>query len=82
MKQLQRAEQLVLACFAKALPLLNWCFFLIGIAGAVGTATGWLPPFTGSLWAKITSILLWLLLAREGYDSLAQSDRAEEALEE
>lgn len=81
MNAIRRVERAVLGVFARGLPLLNWAFFLVGIAGAVGTIAQWLPPFNDSLWARITSTLLWLLLAREGYDSLATSDRAEEEAE-
>lgn len=63
--------------FGKALNVLSWAFFATGVAGAIGTGAGWLPPFNGAWWAKITTILLWLLFACEGYDRL--SDAGDEA---
>jgi len=70
MRRLLHAHRLAVRAFALALPVLNWAFFLVGLAGAIGTAAGQLPPFSHSWWAKITTVLLWLLFAREGYDSL------------
>lgn len=69
---LLRAHRLVLWAFAKSLPMLNWAFLSIGLSGAIGTAAGLLPPYSDSWWAKITTILLWLLFAREGYDPLSE----------
>jgi hypothetical protein len=74
-----RADRAVLRAFGWTLPVANWCFFLAGLAGAIGTAAGLLPPFSGSWWAKVTTVLLWLLLAREGYEPLAEA--AQEASE-
>lgn len=71
MSQVLHAHRAILWAFAKALPVLNWLFLIVGLAGAIGTITGLLPPFSDSWWAKITSVLLWLLFAREGYESLA-----------
>jgi hypothetical protein len=69
---LNRAEDATLRAFELALPVVNWLFFVVGLAGAVATIAGLIPPFTGSLWAKITSTLLWLLLAREGFEPIAE----------
>lgn len=76
-KALRRAEKLLLDAFGKAMPVVNWAFFIVGVAGAAGTVAGVLPPFSDSLWAKLTSVLLWLLFAREGYDSLVEQDEVE-----
>jgi hypothetical protein len=70
----------VLWAFGKVMPALCWMFLVVGLAGAVGTAAGWLPPIDQSWWAKVTTILLWLLFAKEGYDPLAEQ-RAEAAAE-
>ena len=59
--------------FGRALPVVNWSFFVVGIIGAIGTADGLLPPFSGSWWARITTVLLWLLFAREGYEPIAET---------
>lgn len=75
MRRALRAHRAILWAFGKALPVLDWAFLLVGLAGAIGTAVGWLPPYSDSWWAKITTVLLWLLFAREGYDSLAQDDQ-------
>lgn len=72
MRRLLHAHRLVVRGFGLALPFLNWSFLLCGLAGAVGTAAGLLPPFSHNWWAKVTSILLWLLFAREGYEPLAE----------
>lgn len=74
MRQVRRAETLLLDAFGRAMPVVNWAFFVVGIAGAAGTVAGVLPPFSDSLWAKLTSVLLWLLFAREGYDSLVKGE--------
>lgn len=63
---------MVLWAFGRALPGLNWLFLLVGVSGAIGTAAGLLPPYSNSWWAKMTTILLWLLFAREGYEPLAE----------
>lgn len=72
MRRVLRAHRLIVWAFGQALPVLNWAFLLVGIIGAIGTAAGLLPPYQDSWWAKITTILLWLLFAREGYESLAE----------
>lgn len=64
--------RLVVRAFGFALPVVNWLFFLVGLAGAIGTTAGLLPPFTNSWWARITTVLLWLLFAREGYEPIAE----------
>ena len=53
---------------------LSGCLLAAVGAGAAGTVAGVLPSFNNSLWAKVTTVLLWLLFAREGYDSLIQED--------
>lgn len=68
--------------FGRALPLFNWAFFIVGIAGAAATAIGLLETFSTALWAKVTTILLWLLFAREGYEGLAEQDDDESVFEE
>lgn len=75
-----RPDRLLLLGLGYARPFINWAFLLVGLAGAVGTAAGWLPPFSGSWWAKVTSVLLWLVLAMQGYDAL--SEVGEEVIEE
>jgi hypothetical protein len=62
----------ILEILGKGLPFINWCFLIIGLIGAVSTAIGLLSAYNGSLWARITTVLLWLLLAREGYEPLAE----------
>jgi hypothetical protein len=72
---LRRAGKLldvVLLAFEKTLPVVNWLFLIVGLVGAIGTAAGILPPFSHSLWARMTTILLWLLFAREGYEPIAE----------
>ena len=76
-RRLRPAGALIWA-FGKALPAVNWAFFLAGIAGAAGTAAGLLPPYNHSWWAKTTTILLWLLFSREGYEPLAERRSAPE----
>lgn len=70
--KLLHAHHLILKTFDRAMPLLCWTFLLTGLAGATGTAAGWLPPLNHNWWAKLTTILLWLLFAKEGYDPLAE----------
>lgn len=72
MRKILRAHWILVDAFGKAMPILNWSFLLFGLAGAIGTASGLLPPFTGTWWARITTTLLWLLFAKEGYDPLAE----------
>lgn len=69
---MSKATAIVVWVFGRALPVVNWCFLLFGVVGAVGTAAGLLPPFNHSWWAKTTTILLWLLFAREGYEPIAE----------
>jgi hypothetical protein len=71
-RNLVHGHRLILRAFGVALPFLNWAFLLCGLAGIVGTASGILPPFSHSWWAKITTCLLWALFAREGYEPLAE----------
>ena len=68
-----RVDRALVWSFGKTLPVTNWLLFLAGLIGAVGTAAGLLPPFSGSWWARVTTILLWLLLAREGYEPIAEN---------
>jgi len=70
--RLRRLTRPALRAFGTALPIVNWAFLVAGVAGAIGTAAGLLPPFNGSWWARITTVLLWLLFAREGYEPLAE----------
>jgi hypothetical protein len=77
-----RPDRLLLAAFGWARPFVSWAFLLTGIAGAVGTGAGWLPPFSGSWWARITTLLLWLVLADQGYDQLAEKGEQEELAED
>lgn len=72
------AGKLLLRALGAAFPYINWAFLLVGLAGAVGTAAGVFPPFTHSWWARITTVLLWLLFAREGYEPLAEDGEEEE----
>lgn len=72
MRRLLRAHRLAVDGFGRALPVVNWAFFAFGLTGALGTAVGLLPPYTHSWWARITTVLLWLLFAREGYEPLAE----------
>ena len=72
MKHALRAHRIAIDAFGRALPVVNWAFFVFGVVGAAGTAVGWLPPYTHSWWAKVTTVLLWLLFAREGYEPLAE----------
>lgn len=72
MRLLAKGEAVALRAFAAALPATNWLFFAVGLCGAAGTVAGLLPPFSNSWWAKVTSTLLWLLLAREGYEPIAE----------
>jgi hypothetical protein len=79
LRRLVRLDRGLVKAFAWTLPVMNWLFFVVGLVGAVGTGIGLLPPFSNSLWAKATTILLWLLFAREGYEPIAE--RAEERTE-
>lgn len=63
---------MLLDAFARTMPFLNWAFFIVGIIGAIATAASLIPSINQSLWAKVTTVLLWLLFAREGYDPLAE----------
>lgn len=75
----RRPDRLLLAGFGYARPFVNWAFLLLGLIGSVGTALGMLPPFGGgSLWARITNILVWALVAAQGYDALAEKGEEEE----
>lgn len=56
----------------------NWAFLIAGLAGFVGTCAGLLPPFSGSWWARVTTALLWLVLAYQGYDALAEKGEKNE----
>ena len=76
MRRILRAHRLAVDAFGRALPVVNWAFFAFGLAGALGTAAGLLPPYSHSWWAKITTVLLWLLFAREGYEPLAEESTA------
>jgi hypothetical protein len=76
-KALGQIERKALAMFSRAMPIVSWAFFIVGVLGAVGTAAGILPPYSSSLWAKLTTILLWLLFAREGYDALVEDEEDE-----
>lgn len=67
-----RVDRGLVWAFGKTLPAVNWAFFVTGLAGGIGTAAGLLPPFSGSWWARITTVLLWALFAREGYEPLAE----------
>ena len=67
----------LLDAFGRALPVVNWAFFGVGLIGAVGTLVGALPPYSNSWWARLTTVLLWLLFAREGYESLAEQEADE-----
>lgn len=71
-KRWTRVDRAVIRWFGRSLLLIHWAFFLAGVAGAIGTGIGVLPPFNGSWWAKLTSILLWLVLAEQGYTPLAE----------
>lgn len=67
----RRLERVVLAAFGRALPAVNWACLIAGVAGAFATACQLIPGFGHAWWGKLTSILLWLLMAREGYEPLA-----------
>lgn len=75
---LRRVEDDVIRAFGKALPYFNWAFFIVGVLGAGATAVGLLSTFSTALWAKITTILLWLLFAREGYEGLVEQQEDED----
>jgi hypothetical protein len=75
-----RADRALLAAFGYARPFVSWAFLLTGLAGTVGTFAGQLPPISGSWWARITTGVLWLVLADQGYEQLA--DQGDEVLAE
>lgn len=69
-RALGRAPNLIVDAFEVALPYIDWACFLFGLLGAVATATGLAPPYTDSLWAKITQTVAFVLLAREGFEGI------------
>lgn len=76
-----RPDRLLLLGLGYARPVINWAFLLLGIVGAVGTGVGLLPPFGGaSLWVRVSNVLVWVIVAMQGYDALAAV--GEEVIEE
>lgn len=69
----------VLKQFGRAMPVVNWAFFIVGIVGAVATLVGMIPSISTAWWAKLTTVLLWLLFAREGYEPLAEAGDGDKA---
>jgi hypothetical protein len=76
---LRRPHRLLLLALGWARPFILWAFLVIGLIGTVGTAAGLLPPYGGSgLWVRVTNVLVWAIVAMQGYDGLSE-DGEEEA---